>query len=348
MRLCSICDRKIEGSWCKNCHRFVKTYELPGRIYLNQSHDPFNDTGCTYHETTKTKNTTTYRNAQNNGTTTTRQSYSQSAEGARTSSSGTKNTATGKKKKKWIAIVIIILYIGGNLFGAFMPGISSCVDALSEEFKESFLEENKKDDTFAGLTDQDDSGYVEKLAAIEALTPLEEYVDDDYICRYYDPRDIVMLGFACDETHFDMKIQEFDEWLEENWEASFEIMEENSRYSNYFCEDEEETWLHFSMHRDYYGDDGIVVGAEYDTVTQQLHMFGLAAEKGQDLVGLGYEAMKKFDPETNWTQKFFKENLKNAWEEEGFVTVYSSDELYVDAHVSDGYYFVTFYSTYEY
>lgn len=50
MKLCSVCDKKINGSWCKNCHRFVKTYYLADGIYLNESHNPKNDKDCTYHE----------------------------------------------------------------------------------------------------------------------------------------------------------------------------------------------------------------------------------------------------------------------------------------------------------
>lgn len=49
MKLCSVCDKKISGSWCKNCHRFVKTYQLPDGIHLNESHNPKNDENCTYH-----------------------------------------------------------------------------------------------------------------------------------------------------------------------------------------------------------------------------------------------------------------------------------------------------------
>lgn len=49
MKLCSVCDKKISGSWCKNCHRFVKTYYLPDGIHLNESHNPKNDENCTYH-----------------------------------------------------------------------------------------------------------------------------------------------------------------------------------------------------------------------------------------------------------------------------------------------------------
>ena len=33
MRLCLVCDNMIEGKWCKNCHRFVKSYESNSSIY---------------------------------------------------------------------------------------------------------------------------------------------------------------------------------------------------------------------------------------------------------------------------------------------------------------------------
>lgn len=49
LKLCPICDSKIEGTWCKSCHRFVKPIEIKSNIYLNEPHNKYNDKGCEYH-----------------------------------------------------------------------------------------------------------------------------------------------------------------------------------------------------------------------------------------------------------------------------------------------------------
>lgn len=112
MKLCSVCDKKISGSWCKNCHRFVKTYQLPDGIYLNESHNPKNDENCTYHmpdpaiwntpsaprnTQTGTRNTqTATRNTQSAARNT--QSATRNAQtGMRSTQTGTRSTQTGTR-----------------------------------------------------------------------------------------------------------------------------------------------------------------------------------------------------------------------------------------------------------
>lgn len=112
MKLCSVCDKKISGSWCKNCHRFVKTYQLPDGIYLNESHNPKNDENCTYHmpdpaiwntpsaprnTQTATRNTqTATRNTQSAARNT--QSATRNAQtGTRNTQTGTRSTQTGAR-----------------------------------------------------------------------------------------------------------------------------------------------------------------------------------------------------------------------------------------------------------
>ena len=196
-----------------------------------------------------------------------------------------------------------------------------------------------------------DTEYEEKLIAVKRLTPVDEYAENDYVFRYYDPRDIAPLGFACDESHFEVTVPEFDEWLEEVWAEDYEVEDDMSEYYNYLYETEDMTWLSFTMYRDYYADHDVAVRVDYDTATQKLHMFGFVAEEDVDASALYYKALKEFDPDTEWTQKFFKQKLNEAFEAEGeayeTVTVYSSDRLMIGAQAGDGYRSVTFYSMYE-
>ncbi len=353
MKLCSICDKKIEGTWCKTCHRFVKTYDLPEGIHFNESHDPKNDANCTYHVNTKKTGSTTYTTAsRGTGTTVARPNYTQTSAGARTTA---QNNASDKKKKSKgkIVVILIVLYVAFNFIGAFIPTITNCVGALSEEFSKGGREEAGKDDSSnKGKTESEDFEeftYDEKIDAIEELKPLEESAQDGYVFRYYDPRDIAELGFACDEAHFDIIVPEFEEWLNENWLDEYEIEEDISEYYNYYYEDEEYTWLYFSMFRDYYAGDDFAVRVGYDTATRQLHMFGFVATEDVDASSLYISALRKFDPETDWTQRFFQQKIDEVVENGGeqYETIYSSDALTVDVQVRDGYYSVTFYPVFE-
>ncbi len=350
MRLCTICDKKIEGTWCKNCHRFVKTYDLPEGIHLNEAHDPKNDANCTYHvNTKKTGNTTYTTTSRGTGTTTTRQTYTQTS-----TQTTARNTASGQKKKSKgkVIVILIILYVVINFLLAFIPTITNCVGAISEEFKEGFHEEYEPDDPFEKTPEEvkpGDLSYEEKLDAMDDLKPLDEYAEEDYVFRYYDPRDIAELGFACDEAHFDVTVPEFEEWLNDNWLDEYEIEEDISEYYNYYYEDDEYAWLYFSMFRDYYAGDDFAVRVGYDTVTRQLHMFGFVATEDVDASSLYISALRKFDPETDWTQRFFQQKIDEVVEKGGeqYETIYSSDALTVDVQVRDGCYSVTFYPAFE-
>lgn len=351
MKLCSICDKKIEGTWCKTCHRFVKVYNLPEGIHLNESHDPGNDADCTYHVDVKKNGNSTYTTAtRGTGTTATRQTYTQTATRTQ-STTGTGSAGNGKKKggKGKLAVILIVLYLVFNIIAALVPTITNCVGALSDEFKENFREDEQADHPFNETPPQEDVEYEEKLAAIEKLVPVETQEEADYEYRYYDPRDIVTLGFACDEAHFDVTVPEFDEWLEENWTDEYELEEGISEYTNFYYEDETGTWLYFGLFRDYYVTGEVSVRVDYDTATQKLHRFGFAALDNEDITALCYAALKKFDPETDWTQSFFKRNMKDALDRELYetVTFYASDELQIEAQINEGYYSVIFCPTYE-
>ncbi len=353
MKLCKICDRKIEGSWCKTCRRFVKTYELSDRIHFNESHDPENDKGCTYH-TVEPEQTASYTGSTVRSTvTTTRPAYTQTGTGTKSSSSG------GKKTGK-IVVAIVIIYLVLAFLGVLIPVIKEMFDSVSEGFKEGFREAYE-DELFSEIPEQEGSDFgevsdltnAEKLTAMDKLVPFEESVEDSaevsYVFRYYDPEEIAKLGFACDEEHFDWRVPEFEAWLAENWSASYEADEDISPYYNYFYEDEEYTWLYFSTFRDYYESEDFAVRIGYDTATGQLHLIGFVALLEQEPTSLYYTMLKELEPDTEWSEAEFFEALKEALEsEEEYVTFYSSDEIEVDVQVREGYYSVTFYPAYKY
>lgn len=319
MRLCLICDKKIDGSWCRNCHRFVKSYELSNRVYFNERHNPENDEGCTYHTDTATN-----------------------------------KTESGGKKKGRLALLIIVLYVAFSFFGVVIPIIIKAMDSFSEGFREIYETEAPTSESPVQMIPEYekelDLSYAERMAVMETLLPVTEEAEEGYVFRYYRPETITGLGFSCDELHFDRTLREFEKWLEAHWTGDYETDEKFSEYYNYFYEDEEYTWLYFASFRDYYSSDDFAVRAGYDTATGRLHMIGFVALTEQDISPLYYALLTELDPKTTWTEADFSEALETALKEalkgEEYATFYTSDVLEIDVQLKDGCYSVTFYPAY--
>lgn len=351
MRLCSVCDKKIEGSWCKNCHRFVKTYDLPEGIHLNESHDPANDTGCTYHS---------YGRSSGNGdggqTTAgkmgTAQTHRQSTAGA-----GIDKSAGSKTKKAVAAVIIcsVIFMVLSTVVPLIAREVRTLSDDIREEFQYEFVKESKDDAPFEDAVIEPDSeteGLVpdvqSKLDALNEIEAAKITKEDGYKFRYYEPEDIKRLGFSCSEEHFDRSVAEFEAWLDKNWTTGYEIEEQSSSDYNYYYETADYFWMYFAAFRDYYATDDFAVRAGYDTGTDELHMFGFVSTAEADYTELYFKALQEFDPGTDWTKERFIETLKEALDAKEYTTFYASEVLEIDAEVKEGYFSVVFYPAYTY
>ncbi|MBQ8798516.1 MAG: hypothetical protein IJZ55_03000 [Lachnospiraceae bacterium] len=353
MKLCVICDKKIEGKWCKNCKRFVKSYELSNGIYLNESHDPLNDSECTYHDFPK-QTTTTYE----------KRSETARSMMSTVTSNRTGKSATGKRTGKKIAAVIGVFYAVVVVIGIIGTVASEKTNEFEEEIQAEFSEypydENwvwTEQDVISSELEQLLLSTKEKLEALEQVNPVEVVEEEEYEIRYYEPKELMALGVPCTETHFAKTLSQFDRWLKENWTEQLMVEEDVSPYYNYYYEDSEYVWLTFSSFRDYYSDDEFAVRANYDTATGQLHMVGFVSTLENDSLDLCYLALKEFDSETDLTeeefraeveevQETFRANAENDPEAVEYVTIYLSEKLEADCEVKDGMYSITFYPAY--
>lgn len=335
MRLCSICDKKIEGTWCKTCHRFVKTYELPSGIYLNERHDPVNDKNCTYHTDSPKAS------AQDHTSSGTQRAYTSTTSA---SASGTKETATKKKGKK-TALLVVIGYILVNCIGIIGPAVGKVFDNMSERVQEEVsIDRFYEEETEISTEDEQallDQAYRDIM--LQGLTPAYQAEEELYEIRYYKPEEIRGIGYPCDSAHFDMSFKEFEMWLHANWTDSFEYADDISMYSNYCYITDEFSWVQFSCYRDYYASDDFAVRVEYDTTTEQLHATGFVAKDGCMDMELCYAMLKELDPKTEWTKEMLTEALKEAIVVGEAATLYLSEsvELWFDINeeaYSIGYY----------
>lgn len=335
MKLCSICDKKIEGKWCKNCHRFVKSYKIPERIYLNESHNPKNDAGCTYH-TDAGSSERVYRTQQENT-----QIYRQS----------TARTGQPAKPKGGKPLLFVVLVTFGLLFlSMIIPMIALFISEFSKELKKEFQKEYAFEESIPeepeSFVTADSLDIWEKIATLEAVEPFDSSVEEEYSFLYYQPEDIISLGIPCSEAHFNWTLSDAEVWLRDNWSEAYEMTEDVSPYCNYFYEDEEYVCLYFYSCRDYFESDDFAVRVNYDTATKQLHMLGFVSTMEQDYMDLYFKALQDFDPQTEWTKEQLTEEIKKAFVSEEPVLVYLSDVLEIDCQTKDGMFSVKYYPAY--
>lgn len=344
MKLCSICDKKIEGTWCRNCHRFVKTYEIPGTIYLNERHNPENDRDCTYHtDATRTVSTRSTSGGIQRPVT--------SGGAIRSSEPGASsgaNLSQTKKKRKKVALIIFIVYFIGSCLGVLGPMLVNVFNEASRGFLETFRD-NEMDEEETELTPEEmevlfDRGL--RGIALSGLEPVYQVKEEGYRIDYYNPEDITEIGYSCDSGHFDMTFDAFEDWLAVSWTDTYEYVDDISDYGNYCYTTDDYTWVQFSCYRDYYASDDFAIRIEYDTATEQVHAIGFVAREGGMDEGLCYALLLYFEPETEWTREQFAKDVEYAKEAGDYATLYYSEEVYVSFEMNEEAYSLVFYPVY--
>lgn len=343
MRLCSICDKKIEGGWCKNCHRFVKSYEIANDIRLNERHDPTNDAGCTYH--TDTTGHGTKQTAGTNRSTVTRT--------ATASSSANTTKTVGKKTGKKLATVIGVFYILIMVVGK----IFSSVVGEIREFSQGVMEEFVQDEALLGeeaVVPPENAELAEMVRkrnlALQELTPEEIAEEDTYVIRYYNPEDIKTLEYPCDDIHSRLTCDEFEQWIWEVTDGTCEIYENAFAYGNYLFEYDSESHVQFSSYREYVFDEESYVTVDFDTVTEQVHWVEFVSVTPEDEVLLYYGALIECGADTDWSEGEFSKQFANALEEtkdSGYAYLYPAENVMVSVMENEGYYLTQIMPTYE-
>ncbi len=335
MKLCTICDKKIVGTWCKNCRQFVKTYDLPSGVYLNERHDPENDKDCTYHtDTTKT----VVREHTGTGT---QRTYTSTTS---TATFGTNRSVTKKKGKK-TALIVIIGYIIVNCIGAIGPAVVKVIDKVSEGFQEEVIDDDFYEDE-TELSEEELAELFDKElrnAALLELTPVYQAEEEDYEVLYFDPKDIEEIGYSCDNRHFDMNLEEFESWLLANSTDSFQYTDDISKYGNYYYVSSDYSQVSFTCYRDYYSSSDYQIRADYDTATKQLHVVRFATEGDSLDMDLCLSLVETFESDTEWTKEQFVKAVEEAKAAEDYVTLYYSEQVHVAFEMNEEGYTLVYY-----
>ena len=341
MKLCTICDKKIEGNWCKNCHKFVKTYEISDSIYLNERHDPLNDKECTYHTDPRTdsmKHVVRERASVNTGT---RRTYTSNTSAA---PSGNDRTAAQKKGKK-IAIIIVVIYILVNCLGLIGPAIVRMIDDTSERYQEDVFENEFYEDE-TELSEEELAEQFDKEirnTELMLLEPAYRREDEDYEVRCFNPEDIEEIGYPCDNRHFEMKLEGFESWLLANSTDDYQYTDDISVYSNSYYIYDEYSEANFTCYRYYYSSSDFQIWADYDTATKQLHILRFTTTGDTLDMDLCMALVKEFEPDTDWTKEQFVKDVEEAVAVGDYATLYYSEQVHVAFEPEEEGYTLVFY-----
>lgn len=300
MKLCSICDNKIEGKWCKHCHRFVKTYESHASVYEPGERQNF------------------VRISQ------------EDADG------NVKETVTGETTKTMVKKATKGVLAGGVSLvallvcaGPYLPDIIDGVKLVSETMKAEKEANQRYFEEEVLISEEERQFYLNRMnrnVKIHELTPAESVIEREHRVFYFHPEDIKRFGYACDCLHFDFGIAELEQWLSENWTDTYRTEEDSSVYSNLRSIEGETERYRFATYRYYRGDGEFFVQAEYDTATEQLHEVYFETAETLPDAKLCHEMVKKFDPLITLTEEAFADDLQEAGSsEEEYTLLYTSE-----------------------
>lgn len=295
MRLCSVCDKEIEGKWCKHCHRFVKSYESAASIYRKEMQS-------------------------NNVTTVT-------SEHGKESAVTTEKNIERKVKKNRTVVGGIGLSVALTCILPFVPDIIGLMQESSDraEANREYFEEE------VWLSEEELQAYGEKVrrnSAMLGIEPAGRSIDENSRVLYYNPEDIKEMGYPCDEKHFDVCLPEFEQWLAEQWTTEYKMVEDSSVYSNLCSMYGENATYRFATYREYSNGSEFSLRVDFDTATEQLHDVYIKVEGASVDIPLCCGLLKTFYPKSIWTEeKFAQELLKAVESEEEYVEFYNSKYL---------------------
>ncbi|MDD6572984.1 MAG: hypothetical protein PUF12_11435 [Thermoflexaceae bacterium] len=241
MKICPICDNKISGTWCKNCHRFVKPWELKKDIYINETHSSSHDAGCEYHNPSISYDRQEYmqpgyeNKVYGNAAGTQQRQNTQQRQRTQQNNYTQQNRSTGarvngQKKSgsnvvkvvRWVIIIyVIIIFL--SVIASFIPVVESEFGSFSN-FIDEIIGDKEKKESVNTRAEEEVKNSSETLA-VEVTEENREKADHDFLSaitpvstekteygetyEYYDVSDVQSLNHACDAMHMDFTIDDF-------------------------------------------------------------------------------------------------------------------------------------------
>lgn len=239
MKICPICDNKISGRWCKNCHRFVNPWELKNDIYINETHASSKDAGCEYHNPSVQYDNQEYMQPgyENRiyGNAASQTEGKRRGKPARQNqpvqqkqSAGEKRNSQGKTGNNAARTVRIVVIVYVIIF--FLSVIVSLISSMADEsgsfsdFIGEIVGDNKEEESVNTGAGEEGGASAEDLNVLvtkeeweepdhdflSAITPVfTEKTEYGETYEYYAVSDVQSLNHACDAMHMDFTIDDF-------------------------------------------------------------------------------------------------------------------------------------------
>lgn len=299
MKICPICEKKIEGSFCTSCFRFVTPWNISDNTYINKSHDGRKDKNCEYHNP-KTEysrqeymrsgyekriygGSTSTKAAQGRNQTPPAKPNPRGTSGTRQNQQGTskaKAADSGKQLKSGLIICIILLVIG-----AVAAFVEIGYIKLSEF---SWTPEPEREPTGTNTVTNEAVTVYDDSKSIEGYLRTISFAEEKSCCLgtyyYYAPEDIVGLTeYHCDLGHFDMTANEFFEKFTEFYgEEPLETEEISVPENNYLLDaaaGKNSIRLETEYNWDY---DTFNIKVSADTASGELHGYEFVCSDADD------------------------------------------------------------------
>lgn len=327
MKICPICEREIEGNFCRHCFRFVTPWKLHDDIYINKSHSHKQDKNCDYHNpnTAYSKQEYMQPGYEDKIYGSTPKKTQTSSARKNTSSAVPNQPGTAKKNKtgnmkKGIAgyfIVVIILAVL-VFFKLTEEGYINLSDFswLNKEPETAPQYENPAEAASVEVEPENEDDNKHSIEGyLKTISPVDTVNDHYGTYYYYNPDDITGLTeYHCNHGHFDMTVDDFEELFTDFYDGEpVETTVIKEPQNNYLLDSGygEPIILLETEYQWNYGNFSVSVYA--DTASNELHGYEFLCEKADDeFFNMIYQWCDRELPGRFDSAEDFKEELDEA------------------------------------
>lgn len=319
MKICPICDSKVDGIWCRQCHHFIKPVDINTTMHLNESHDPAHDADCEYHNDTSrmanrsNMNREVYDKIFGEGAYDHKNVYGEgerkSAGSSTSTGSSTKNSGSyaapkvRKKKSGCGCGTLFIIWILIAIVTQIAIPIASEINAYGwdefiQEIQYMFSFNDGGTDNWQDFIQADDTEWNNAIEIQEEETepigseaflalenkpePIDVEKDDTRIYYKYDENDIILAGIGCDKAHADMSVDDYMQSLLDIFGVSELERYKEDESNNQIAVYEKYDSSYAAFDTAYGFEEGnIKIEVSFDTATRRIHEINIVMyEKG--------------------------------------------------------------------
>lgn len=335
MKICPICEGKIEGKWCKSCFRFVTPWEITNGTHINESHSSTYDKNCDYHNP-KIKYdkqeymSPGYENKIYGSGKQTIKSRPQTQNRPQQPNRQIRKK-DGAKTVRVIITVYVILMLLAFLF-SFVPILLEEIggfEAIQEYVGEWFESEDEEVEV---TTKEEYDWYIESeeenhdfLLTIEPIyTEKTEYGD---VYTYYDEADIQGLEYGCDDAHMDINIDDFMDMMSKVF-VDYDISMGGYAGQDLNYKVTTETGFEFVHFDTIYNAEceAFSIDISADTATGDIHFYEFVSYNAdEEFCEAVYLWFEEYLPDVFASEDDMREYIKKLGEDSGYEVIESGD-----------------------